>query len=173
MAKRFLTTTIPTVDEEKVEQFEAQLGRKPKDSEIEYSYAEVYIDLLMVSAIRQSYDEHKLMEDECVIYMGSDTFYARTPYAQAVAQWLEVIAPEEKETSRASVDVGTAVKILAEELGKDKSEGSLYYGYQSNIAMAYKEAYRQAFNQAKGIDLHVVANDAAKNFLDHLIKSVK
>lgn len=57
------------------------------------------------------------------------------------------------------------IKKLVEALKKDKG---LYYGYQSNIAMAfYDEAKGQGIPQVK---LHKIANNAAKNFLNLLIR---
>lgn len=63
-----------------------------------------------------------------------------------------------------------ALKKLREELKKDKSEGSYYYGWQSNIAMAF---YDQFMNDFEGTlsqrQLSEVANKSAKRFLDSLI----
>ena len=65
-----------------------------------------------------------------------------------------------------------AIKILIEELRKDKD---FYYGWQSNIAMAFKDKYynykkkkkKRWLNQE---DLHKIANEAAKDFLNLLIR---
>jgi len=54
------------------------------------------------------------------------------------------------------------VKKLIVELKEDKSEGSYYYSWQSNIAMSIKD-------NIKGIS-HEDANKAAKAFLELLIK---
>ncbi len=67
---------------------------------------------------------------------------------------------------------------LIKELRKDKSEGSLYYVYQSNIAMAFKDEfsrankdeYEKSYSDIHKIDIHEIANQAAKNFLDLLIR---
>ena len=64
-----------------------------------------------------------------------------------------------------------AIKILIKELGKDKE---FYYGWQANIAMAFKDKYynykkkknKRWLNQQ---DLHNIANEAAKEFLNLLI----
>lgn len=57
---------------------------------------------------------------------------------------------------------------LVEELKKDKDPGSYYHAWQSNIAMSfYDECAR---NGVDGPLIHKVANQAAKNFLDLLIK---
>ena len=62
--------------------------------------------------------------------------------------------------------VSKAYQILAKALREDPG---LYYGYQSNIAMAfYDEMNKKALmDQAS---LHEVANQAAKNFLDMWIR---
>ena len=62
------------------------------------------------------------------------------------------------------MEFGDAFNRWAEELRKDKE---LYYAYQSNIAMSFKDVLANA-----GINfpqLHDLANDAAKNFLNLLI----
>lgn len=79
-----------------------------------------------------------------------------------------------------------AIKVLQEELAKDKSEGSYYYSWQANIAMAFQDEYNKTqfakwlkYNEPEWVKditpngssfIHVVSNQAAKNFLDLLIK---
>lgn len=65
-----------------------------------------------------------------------------------------------------------AVKTLSKSLRKDKD---LYYAYQSNIAMQFKDEYskkrkRKNYDYLNNDDIHDIANDAAKNFLNLLIK---
>ena len=55
---------------------------------------------------------------------------------------------------------------LIEELKKDKD---LYYGWQSNIAVAMQDAYKRADDKT---DIHKISNDGAKAFLDLLIRDV-
>jgi uncharacterized protein YukE len=83
------------------------------------------------------------------------------------------------QTERSGEDVGvlsTAVSALISGLSEDKSEGSYYYSWQANIAMAFKDEYER-FNpnmrDGNREILHRIANNAAKNFLDLLIKSTK
>lgn len=64
--------------------------------------------------------------------------------------------------------------IDLENFRNDKSEGSNYYGWQANIAMAFKDRYSQ-YKQKESTsavlsdwDIHKIANQAAKNFLDTL-----
>lgn len=54
-----------------------------------------------------------------------------------------------------------------------KGDPGYYYTWQANIAMAFKDEYNRATENGKivGIDLHSIANNAAKNFLDLLIRS--
>ncbi len=70
---------------------------------------------------------------------------------------------------------------LVNELKKDKSEGSYYYTWQANIAMVFKDEVcrimkeRLVGTMSQTIILsreafHNIANNAAKNFLDLLIK---
>lgn len=63
-----------------------------------------------------------------------------------------------------------AVERLRTELGKDKSNGSYYYTWQCNIAMAFKDAYYKDPAAEEMKDIRHIANEAAKNFLDLLIK---
>lgn len=77
-------------------------------------------------------------------------------------------------------DLSKEIRTICEELNKDKSEGSYYYSWQANIAMAfYDEVRRQTSPKGKVYNmyddtfgdgaLHEAANNAAKNFLDLLI----
>lgn len=47
-----------------------------------------------------------------------------------------------------------------------KKDNNFYYGWQSNIAVAMQDAYRQAKDKS---DIHAISNDGAKRFLDLLI----
>jgi hypothetical protein len=60
-----------------------------------------------------------------------------------------------------------AIKILRDNL---KDDEQYYYGWQSNIAMAFQDTYRWAQEKHKKLDIHKISNDAAKYFLDLLIK---
>jgi hypothetical protein len=63
-----------------------------------------------------------------------------------------------------------AVKILSKNIKKDPE---LYYAYQANIAMQFKDEYsrkRKKKNYLNNEDIHEIANNAAKGFLDLLIK---
>lgn len=60
-----------------------------------------------------------------------------------------------------------AFKVFAATLRKDRD---LYHSYQANIAMAFYDAYRQEGNNLSHRKVHQVANRAAKNFLDLLIR---
>ena len=77
-----------------------------------------------------------------------------------------------------------AVETLCEALAEDKSEGSYYYTWQANIAMAFQDLIVYNSFHAYGIleerkvdnicyytreDIHKISNQAAKNFLDLLI----
>ena len=65
--------------------------------------------------------------------------------------------------------------INLEEMRNDQSEGSLFYAYQCNIAMAFKDEVRRQHPElidTMGMSeaFHNIANEAAKNFLNLLIK---
>ena len=48
-----------------------------------------------------------------------------------------------------------------------KNDEELYYGYQSNIAMAFKDEYDRNTKKYKNRqDIHKIANNAAKHFLN-------
>jgi len=52
-----------------------------------------------------------------------------------------------------------------------RNDDELYYGYQANIAMAFKdEFYRNTKNYKNMKDIHEIANIAAKNFLNLWIR---
>lgn len=59
------------------------------------------------------------------------------------------------------------VDKLIEELRKDKSEGSYYYSWQANIAVAMQDAYEYAEDKT---NIHAISNEGAKRFLDLLIR---
>ena len=65
--------------------------------------------------------------------------------------------------------------IDLEDMRKDKSGGSLYYAWQANIAMAFYDEFMRQRNDSEesAEDIHEIANNAAKNFLDMLIKPKK
>jgi len=68
-----------------------------------------------------------------------------------------------------------AVETLCEELAKDKSEGSYYYSWQANIAMAFQDEFwrtynKEGFSENELNEIHTIANEAAKNFLNLLIQ---
>lgn len=68
------------------------------------------------------------------------------------------------------MEVPNAMKILKAALSENKSEGSYYYSWQANIAMAF---FDQFINDHEGSltqrQLSEVSNKAAKKFLDLLI----
>ena len=59
------------------------------------------------------------------------------------------------------------IEKLVEELRKDKSNGSYYYSWQANIAVAMQDAYGDAEDKT---DIHKISNDGAKRFLELLIR---
>ena len=66
-----------------------------------------------------------------------------------------------------------AIKVLQKHLREDKSEGSYYHSWQSNIAMAFKDEInrvRPVTNNWNRDIVNDLSNQAAKNFLDNLIK---
>lgn len=58
------------------------------------------------------------------------------------------------------------IEKLVEALKADKSEGSYYYAWQSNIAVSMQDAYARAEDKT---DIHNISNEGAKAFLDLLI----
>lgn len=60
------------------------------------------------------------------------------------------------------------IKKLIKNLKKDKQ---YYYSWQANIAMAFKDEYDRCSKKYKNRkDIHNIANKAAINFLNLLIK---
>lgn len=58
------------------------------------------------------------------------------------------------------------------DMRNDNSEGSYYYTWQANIAMAFYDEYRREMGDSPKMNvfIHEIANNAAKNFLNLLIK---
>ena len=56
---------------------------------------------------------------------------------------------------------------LKKELKRDEG---FYFSWQSNIAMAFYDEYRRTGNNLSHAKVKKVANEAAKNFLNLLIK---
>lgn len=69
-------------------------------------------------------------------------------------------------------DIPNAIKALTKALAEDTSEGSYYYTWQANIAMAFYDEYRREMGDSPKMNvfIHEIANNAAKNFLNLLIK---
>ncbi len=64
--------------------------------------------------------------------------------------------------------VTISVKSLTSAIKKDKD---LYFGYQSNIAMAFVDEYERCKKKYKNkSDIRRIANAAAKNFLNAWIR---
>lgn len=65
------------------------------------------------------------------------------------------------------------VTAFDEVFKKIREDKELYYAYQSNIAMAFKDEYHRARKDKAyigSIAIHEIANKAAKNFLNLLIE---
>jgi hypothetical protein len=81
-----------------------------------------------------------------------------------------------KEPAKEKADLQKAVEILIAELAKDKSEGSYYYSWQANIAMAFQDEFnryaasKEIEGTAMNFNIHQISNTAAKNFLDLLCR---
>lgn len=70
------------------------------------------------------------------------------------------------------MEIKDAIKTLTTELLNDPSYKT---GWQSNIAMAFKDRAYEYKKQTKRkyltqVDIHIIANDAANNFLNLLTK---
>ena len=69
-----------------------------------------------------------------------------------------------------SIETKEAVEILCKALREDHE---LYYAYQANIAMAFKNEFNRNFEDESIYisteKLHKISNQAAKNFLNLLI----
>lgn len=70
---------------------------------------------------------------------------------------------------RYSNDIPTELKLAVGTLCRElKSDPGYRTVWQANIAMAFKDEYDRAFQKTHDVDLHVVANKAADNFLNLL-----
>lgn len=66
------------------------------------------------------------------------------------------------------------IDSFIEVLSKDKSEGSYYYAWQANIAMAFQDEFFKMYPTPPDLknireQMHTLSNNAAKRFLDQLI----
>ena len=67
-----------------------------------------------------------------------------------------------------STEIQNAVETLTKAI---KDDPELYYAYQANIAMAFKDEYNRNHKKYKNKeDVHKIANTAAKNFLNIWIR---
>jgi hypothetical protein len=86
----------------------------------------------------------------------------------------EVYTDLEKQDS----ELAKAMEIVIREMKKDTSEGSYYYTWQANIAMAFYDEFHRELEKRTGFTrylfiengIHEIANNAAKSFLNLLIK---
>jgi hypothetical protein len=165
------------------------------DIKTDPKYAEFVVNLADVPAIYQSYDDTpdgSLNEDQATIVFNGEIYVVETPYAEVYPQWLAIHAEEDiAEALDNSIDIGRAVNTLAAELEEsrnrrvsDEDPTSLYYGWQSNIAIAYVQAYEDFrrknlppsmhnMGTEERIATYNIANAAAKSFLNQLINSTK
>lgn len=70
-------------------------------------------------------------------------------------------------------DVEVAKKLLTGDTVIDllKRDPEVYYSWQANIAMSFVDAYSRDQKRYKNhADIHSIANEAARHFLDLLIK---
>ena len=64
------------------------------------------------------------------------------------------------------MNIKRAIKILTKKLVKDQD---YFYGFQSNIAMAFVDEFNRSNKKYKSKDdIHQIANQAAINFLNQL-----
>lgn len=80
-------------------------------------------------------------------------------------------------------DLKKSIEVLCNALREDTSEGSYYYSLQANIAMQFKDEFWKTYRSMSRyyvdfedkmlVDedkIHEISNEAAKNFLNLLIK---
>lgn len=74
-------------------------------------------------------------------------------------------------------NISEAIKTITNALKEDKSEGSYYYSWQANIAMAFKDEFENRMGEQDTCvgkqTLHIISNEGAKNFLDLLCRDVE
>ena len=71
------------------------------------------------------------------------------------------------------IELQKALALVTKHINKDMG---YFHAWQSNIAMAFKDEYRRIKEKKKYInynDLHLIANHAAMNFLNQLIRTEK
>jgi hypothetical protein len=175
----------------------ALVDKKFKDLDVlsDPKYAEFVVNLADVSAIFESYDDTadgSLNDGQASLVLNGETYTIETPYDEVYPQWLAIHAQEDiAEAKDNSIDLGAAVATLAGELEEarnrltqDEDASSLYYGWQSNLAIAFVQSYEafrranlpkalQEMPEAEEIGIHRIANDGAKIFLNQLINSTK
>lgn len=81
--------------------------------------------------------------------------------------------------NKEEIKLTDAVKVLTEALKKSNDQSSLYYTWQSNIAMPIIDTFNkyaeenEIVGSAMNLDIHKIANDGAKKFLDLLISQIE
>lgn len=65
-----------------------------------------------------------------------------------------------------------SIELLRKTLAEDKTPGSYYYTWQSNIAMSFMDELPESIRRYAYSDMHEIANKAAIRFLDNLIGDV-
>lgn len=71
-------------------------------------------------------------------------------------------------------NISKCIVISKEDFRNDKEPGSNFYGWQSNIAMAFKDEFRRYAEEheiegtALNFNIHEISNTAAVNFLNIL-----
>lgn len=78
------------------------------------------------------------------------------------------ISVEAQATQDKANEYSKAVRVVMNELSSDKEPGSMYYAWQSNIAMTFYDHLRSGDGEDR--ELHTKCNEAACRFLDMFIK---
>ena len=114
--------------------------------------------------------ETKTLQTEVFEAMG-ETSMCWEPIPNGVFQSVNAERIGKELILKIESDIPNAVTALIKALSQDKTEGSYYYSWQANIAMAFKDEWdREQFQQSQqdGEAVHRLANQAAKNFLNLL-----
>lgn len=93
-----------------------------------------------------------------------------------VEKWMKFVSKQGMQFVQSEPTLKEAINVLQKHLKEDKSEGSYYHSWVCNIAMAFKDEYSRQTKDLGVVeigyaqDIHKIANQAAKDFLDILIK---
>ena len=130
-----------------------------------------------ITTVKEFEYHEGLMVKETTVVIHEDPLDLMRKEYENPSKLLELLGQERekrtKEKEEASVyedAYSIAMKTVIDKLKKNKLPGSNYYAWQSNIAMAIEDTFPQHWQAFSDLQIPKMANDAAKIFLENLIR---